>query len=79
MWLQSTFLFYPTTFFTFHRTISSGLLAKVEVVHMPKSYQVDVLCADYPSHLTITCGYEVLFPLIPLHVRDLYHLGSLPP
>jgi hypothetical protein len=47
----------------------------------PKSYQVDVLCADYPSHLTVTCGYEVLFYLIPLLsllVRELYHLVSTP-
>jgi hypothetical protein len=47
----------------------------------PKSYQEDVLCVDYPSHLRVTCGYEVLFYLIPvlsLPVRELYHLVSMP-
>jgi hypothetical protein len=66
MWLRSTFLSYPTTFLTCKRTISSRLLATVEVVDRPKSYQVDVLCADYPSHEILTCGYEGLFYLIPL-------------
>jgi hypothetical protein len=66
MWLRSTFLTYPTIFLICKRTISSCLLAIVEVVGRPKSYQVDVLCADYLSHQTITCGYEVLFYLIPL-------------
>jgi hypothetical protein len=66
MWLQSTFLSYPTSFFTCKRTISSCLLATVEVVDRPKSYQIDVLCVDYASHRTITCGYKVLFYLIPL-------------
>jgi hypothetical protein len=81
MWLRSTFLSYPTTFVTFQRTVSSWLLAKVEVVDRPKYHQVDVLCVDYPSHRTITCAYEVLFYLIPLLsllVRELYHLVSLP-
>jgi hypothetical protein len=81
MWLRSTFLSYPTTFLTFLRNVSSWLLAKVEVVDRPKYHQVDVLCVDYPSHRTITCGYEVLFYLIPLLsllVRELYHLVSLP-
>jgi hypothetical protein len=47
----------------------------------PKAYQVDVLCVDYPSHLIVTCGYEVLFYLIALLsllVRELYHLVSMP-
>jgi hypothetical protein len=73
MWLRSTFLSYPTTFLTCKRTISSCLLPTVEVVDRPKTFQVDVLCADYPSHRKITCGYEVLFYLIPilsLLVRD---------
>jgi hypothetical protein len=81
MWLRSTFLSYPTTFLSFQRTVSSCLLATVEVVDRPKSYQVDVLCVDYPSHRTITCGYKVLFYLIPLLsllVSELYHLVSLP-
>jgi hypothetical protein len=56
MWLQSTFLSYPTTFLTFHRTISSCLHAKVEVVDRPKSYQVDGLCVHYPSQQTATSG-----------------------
>jgi hypothetical protein len=60
------FLYYPTTFLTCKKTISSCLLATLEVVDRPKSYQVDVLCADYQSHQTITCGYEVLFYLLPL-------------
>jgi hypothetical protein len=50
-------------------------------VEVPKSYHVDVLCVDYPSHLTVTCGYEVLFYLIPvlsLLSRELYHLVSMP-
>jgi hypothetical protein len=64
MWLQSTFLSYPTTFLTFQRTVSSYLVAKVEVVDRPKSYQVDVFSVDYPSHLGVTCGYKVLFSLI---------------
>jgi hypothetical protein len=66
-------LFVRELFHRFHAT--------VEVVDRPKSYQVDVLCVDYPSHQTITCGYEVLFYLIPLLsllVRELYHLVSLP-
>jgi hypothetical protein len=66
MCLRSTFLSYPTTFLTFQRTVSSCLLTIVEVVDRPKSYQVDVLCADYPCHQILTCGYEVLFYLIPL-------------
>jgi hypothetical protein len=81
MWLRSTFLPYPTTFLSFQRIVSSCLLAKVEVVDRPKSYQVDVLCIDYPSHRTITCGYELPFHLIPLHsllLRELHHLVSLP-
>jgi hypothetical protein len=80
MWLRSTFITYPTTFLTCKRTISSRLLAMVEVVDKPKTYQVDVLCVDYPSHQTVRCGYEVLFYLIPvlsLLVRELYHLVSL--
>jgi hypothetical protein len=47
----------------------------------PKSYQVDVLCVDYPSYLTVTRGHEVLFyltPLLSLLVRELYHLVSMP-
>jgi hypothetical protein len=81
MWLRSTFLSYPTTFLTFQRPLSSCLLAIVEVVDIPKSYQVDVFSVDYLSHQTITCGYEVLFYLISLLsflVRELYHLVSLP-
>jgi hypothetical protein len=81
MWLRSTFLSYPTTFLTFQRTISSCLHAKVEVVDRPKSYQVVVLCIDYPSQQTVTCGYKVLFSLIALLsllVSELYHLVSLP-
>jgi hypothetical protein len=66
MWLRSTFLTYPTTFLICKRTVSSCLLAIVEVVDRTKSYQVDVLCAYYPSHQTVTCGYEVLFYIIPL-------------
>jgi hypothetical protein len=57
------------------------VLAKVEVVDRPKSYQLDVLCVDYPSQQTVTCCCEVLFSLIPLLsllVRELYHLVSLP-
>jgi hypothetical protein len=80
MWLQSNFLSYPTTFLTCKRTISYCLLATVEVVDRPKSYQVDVLWVDYQSNQTVTCGYEVLFSLIPLLsllVRELY-LISLP-
>jgi hypothetical protein len=81
MWLRSTFLSYPSTFLIFQRTIPPCLFAKVEVVDRHKSYQVDVLCVDYPSHL-FTCGYVVLFSLIPLLFllfRDVYHIGSLPP
>jgi hypothetical protein len=81
MWLRSSFPSSPTTFHTFKRTISSCLLATVEVVDRPKSYQVDVLSVDYPSHQTITCGYEVLLYLIPplfFLVTELYHLVSLP-
>jgi hypothetical protein len=81
MWLRSTLLSYPTTFLSFQRTVSSCLLAKVEVVDRPKSYQIDVLCVDYPSHLIVTCGYELPFYLIPLHsllVRELHHLVFLP-
>jgi hypothetical protein len=81
MWLRTTFLSYPTTFLTCKRTTSSCLLARVEVVDRPKSNQVHVLCVDYSSHRTITCGYEVLFYLIPplsLLERELYHLVSLP-
>jgi hypothetical protein len=66
MWLRSTFLSYPTTFLTFQRPVSSCQLAMVEVLDIPKSYQVDVLSIDYPSHQTITCGYEVLYYLIAL-------------
>jgi hypothetical protein len=58
MWSRSTFLSYTTNFLTCKRTISSCLHAIVEIVDGPKSYQVDVLCVDYPSHLTVTCGYE---------------------
>jgi hypothetical protein len=50
-------------------------------VDRPKSYQVDVLCVDYLSHVTVTCGYEVIFSLLPLLsllVREIYHLVSLP-
>jgi hypothetical protein len=53
----------------------------VEVVIRPKSYQVDVLCVDYSSNQKVTCGYEVIFYLIPLLsllLRELYHLVSLP-
>jgi hypothetical protein len=60
--------------------ILSSLHATVEIVDEPKSYQVDVLCVHYPSHLIVTCGYEVLFYLIPLLsllVRELYHLMSM--
>jgi hypothetical protein len=81
MWLRSTFLTYPTTFLTRKRTISSCLHPTVEIVDGPKSYQVDVLCVDYMSHLTVTYGYEVLFYLIPLLsllVRELYHVVSMP-
>jgi hypothetical protein len=81
MWLRSTFLSYPTTFLCFQRTVSSCLLAKLQVVDRPKSYQVDVLCVDYPSHQIVTCGYELCFNLIPLHsllVRELHYLVSLP-
>jgi hypothetical protein len=81
MWLRSTFLSYTTTFLTCNRTISSCLLATVEVVDRPKSYQVDVLCVDYPSELTVTSGYGVVFshlPLLSLLVRELYHLVFLP-
>jgi hypothetical protein len=81
MWLWSTFLSYPTTFLTCNRIISSCLLATVEVVDRPKSYQVEVLCVDYPSHQTVTYGYKVhfyLIPLLSLLVRELYHLVSLP-
>jgi hypothetical protein len=81
MCLRSTFISCPTTFLFCKRTISSYLLAKVEVVDKPKSYQVDVLCVDYPSHLRVTCGYKVLFSVIPLRsllFRDLYHLVSSP-
>jgi hypothetical protein len=66
MWLRSSFLSYPNTFLTFQRAISSCLLATIEVVDRPKSYLVDILCVDYPSHQTITCGYKELFSLIPL-------------
>jgi hypothetical protein len=66
MWSRSTFLSYPTTFLTCKRTISYCPLATVELVDRPKSYQVDVLCVDYLSHQIVTCGYEVIFYLIPL-------------
>jgi hypothetical protein len=81
MWLRSTFLSNPTTFLSLQRTVSSCLLAKVEIVDTPKSYQVDVLCIDYPSHQIVTCGYELPFYLIPLHsllVSELHYLVSLP-
>jgi hypothetical protein len=81
MWLRSNFLSYPSTFLTCKIAVSSCILAKVEVVDIPKSNQVDVLCVDYPSHQTATCGYEVLFfliPVLPLLVRELYHIVSLP-
>jgi hypothetical protein len=81
MWLRSTFLSYPTTFLTCKITISSLLLAMIELVDRPKFYQVDVLCVDYSSHQTVRCGYEVLFyhiPVLSLLVRELYHLVSLP-
>jgi hypothetical protein len=80
-WLRSTFLSYPTTFLSFQKTLSSCLLAKVEVVDRPKSYQVDVLCVDYPSHQIVSCGYKLpfyLIPLLSLLVRELHHLASLP-
>jgi hypothetical protein len=80
MWLRSTFLSYPTTFLTSKRTISSCLHAIEEIVDGPKSCHVDVLCVVYPGHLIVTCGYEVLFYLIPLLsvlVRELYHLVSM--
>jgi hypothetical protein len=64
--LRSTFLTYPTNILTFQRTISSYLLAKVELVDTSISYQVVVLCVDYPSHQIVTSGYEVLFYLMPL-------------
>jgi hypothetical protein len=70
------------TFLTCKRIVSSCLVAKVEVVDGPKSYQVDTLCVHYPSHQTVTCGYKVLFslsPILSLLFRDLYHLGSLTP
>jgi hypothetical protein len=54
------------------RTISSCLLAIVEVVDH---------CVHYSSHQTGTCGYEVVFSLIPLFsllFRELYLLVSLP-
>jgi hypothetical protein len=66
MWSRSTFLTYPTTFLTYKRIISSWLLATVEVVDRPTSYQMDVLCLDYPSQLTVTCGYVELFHLVSL-------------
>jgi hypothetical protein len=81
MWLRSTFLSYPTTFLTCKRSISSFLHATEEIVDGPKYYQVDVLCIDYPIHLTVTCAYDVLFYLIPLlslFVRELHHLDSMP-
>jgi hypothetical protein len=81
MLLRSTFLSYPTTFLTCKRTISTCLLATVEVVDGSKSYQVDVMCEDYTSLQTFTCGYEILFYLIQLLsllVRELYHIVSLP-
>jgi hypothetical protein len=81
MWLWSTFISYPTTFLTFQRTISSCLLATIEVVDRPKSYLVDVLCLDYPSHQTVTYGYKKLFSLIPLLsllLRELYHIVFMP-
>jgi hypothetical protein len=81
MWLRSTFLSHPTTSLTCRITISSCLHATEEIVDRPKSYPVDVLCVDYPSQLTITCGYEVLFYLIPLLsllVIELYRLVSMP-
>jgi hypothetical protein len=81
MWSRSTFLSNPTTFLTFKRTTSSCLHATEEIVYGPKSYPVDVLCVDYQSHLTVTCGYEVLFYLISLLsliVRELYHLVFMP-
>jgi hypothetical protein len=81
MWLQSTFLSYPTTFLSCKAIISSCLLATVDIVGRLKSHKVDVLCVDYLSHLAVTCGYEVFFSLIPLIsllVRELHHLFSLP-
>jgi hypothetical protein len=47
MWLRSTFLTHPTTFYTCKRIISYWLFATVEVVDRPTSYQMDVLCLDY--------------------------------
>jgi hypothetical protein len=50
-------------------------------VDKPKSYEVDVLCVDYLSELTVTSGYGVLFPHLPLLsllVIEIYHLVSLP-
>jgi hypothetical protein len=75
------FLTYPTTFLTCKIIISSWLLATVEVVDKPKSYKVYVLCIHYSSHQIVTCGYEVVFsliPLLPLLFRELYLLVSLP-
>jgi hypothetical protein len=37
----------------------------LKVVDVPKSYNVDVLCVHYPSHQTVTRGYEVLLYLTP--------------
>jgi hypothetical protein len=84
MWLRSSFLSYPTTFLTFKRTISSCLHATVIIVDVSKSYQVDVLCVDYPSHLklhVVTKYFSILshyFPylyhnyiiLAPCHIRS---------
>jgi hypothetical protein len=66
MWLRSTFISYSFTFLTCKITVSYCLLATVKVVDRPKSYQVDVLCVDYSSNQIVTCGYKVLFSLIPL-------------
>jgi hypothetical protein len=63
------------------RTISSCLLATLEVVDKPKSYKVDVLCVHYSGHQTVIRGYEVvlsLIPLLSLLFRELYLLVSLP-
>jgi hypothetical protein len=75
MWFRSTFLSYPTSFLTFKKSISSCLNATIEIVG-----QAQILSSN-PSHVTVTCGYDVLFSLIPLLsllLKDLYHLVYLP-
>jgi hypothetical protein len=76
MWLQSTFLSYPTNFLTSKRTISSCHHAIVEIVDGPKSFHVDALCVDYPSHLKLHVvrkyfsNYENSIILAPCHSRN---------